>query len=420
MNNKTALLIAYHFPPVKVSSGLQRTLKNVQYLAEFGWTPAVLSAHPRVFEEQSQEQVHEIPQNVTVIRAAAWDTKRHLALAGRYPGFLALPDRWVGWWLGGVIQGLSLIRRLRPAVLWSTYPIATAHLIGLTLHRLTGIPWVADFRDSMTEPDYPRDPRQRRVFLWIERQVARYCARAVFTAPSALKMYRDRYPDSPGIARGIVIPNGYDEGNFAEAQAMREHGEEIGRTLLTFVHSGVLYPKERDPTAFFDALAQLKKDGMVSAKTLRIVLRATGHDDLYEGELESRNIDDIVELAPPLAYAQALAEMLEADGLLLFQASSCNHQIPAKLYEYFRSRRPILALTDPAGDTAATLAEAGVDTVVPLDDSKAISAAMKDFIARAALGTLPVADEEVALRYSRRALTGRLARVFDELAEQGR
>ncbi|WP_276678948.1 hypothetical protein [Nitrosomonas europaea] len=40
-------------------------------------------------------------------------------------------------------------------MIWSTYPIATAHLIGLTLQRLTGIPWMADFRDPMVQPDYP-------------------------------------------------------------------------------------------------------------------------------------------------------------------------------------------------------------------------------------------------------------------------
>ena len=52
---------------------------------------------------------------------------------------------------------------------------------------------------------------------------------------------------------------------------------------------------------------------------------------------------------------RALAEQLAADGLLLFQAANCNHQIPAKLYEYLRAGRPILALTDAAGNTAATL-----------------------------------------------------------------
>ena len=55
----------------------------------------------------------------------------------------ALPDRWTSWFWGAVPAGLSLIRRYKPRVLWSTFPIATSHLIALTLHRLTGIAWVA-------------------------------------------------------------------------------------------------------------------------------------------------------------------------------------------------------------------------------------------------------------------------------------
>ena len=64
-------------------------------------------------------------------------------------------------------------------------------------------------------------------------------------------------------------------------------------------------------------------------------------------------------LAPPIGYGEALAEMISSDALLILQASNCNDQIPAKLYECLRARRPILGLTDPAGDTAAALRAAG-------------------------------------------------------------
>jgi hypothetical protein len=89
------------------------------------------------------------------------------------------------------------------------------------------------------------------------------------------------------------------------------------------------------------------------------VLRATGCDDCLRGLLGQLRIDDIVMLEPRVGYREALAEMLAADGLLVLQAANCNYQVPAKLYEYLRARRPILALTDAAGDTAQTLADAG-------------------------------------------------------------
>lgn len=162
---KRVLMIAYHYPPVRGSSGVQRTLKFSRYLADYGWEPIVLTAHPRAYSGIGNDQLHEVPEHITVKRAFALDTARQLSFRGAYPGFLALPDRWVSWWLGAVPAGLNLIRKYKPTVILSTYPIATAHLIGLTLARLTGLPWIADFRDSMTEEAHPTDPNVRRIFL---------------------------------------------------------------------------------------------------------------------------------------------------------------------------------------------------------------------------------------------------------------
>ena len=38
---KRILMIAYHFPPLTGSSGIQRTLRFVQHLPAFGWQPSV-------------------------------------------------------------------------------------------------------------------------------------------------------------------------------------------------------------------------------------------------------------------------------------------------------------------------------------------------------------------------------------------
>ena len=139
-------MIAFHFPPMQGSSGLQRTLKFARYLPDHGWQPIVLSAGAGVYQATSDAQLNEIGSTAVVRRAFALDAARHLAIHGAYPSWLALPDRWASWWLGAVPAGLALIRRYRPDVIWSTFPIATAHLIGLTLARMSGLPWVADFR----------------------------------------------------------------------------------------------------------------------------------------------------------------------------------------------------------------------------------------------------------------------------------
>lgn len=415
---RKVLMIAHHFPPARGSSGIQRTLKFARYLGEHDWQPLVLSSHPRAHLQTGDDQMADIPESVPVKRAFALDSSRHLAIRGRYPGIVALPDRWSSWWLGAVPAGLALIRRHRPDAIWSTYPIATAHLIGLTLAKLTGLPWVADFRDSMTEEHYPADPQVRRVFRWIEARAVMRAKRCVFTTPGTVAMYAGRYPAQP-TDRWCCIPNGYDEENFLGA-ASRAAPPDKPRERLELLHAGILYPSERDPRPFFAAVAQLKAEGTVSARTLRVSLRATGHDAVYRPMIDAAGIADIVELQPGIPYEAALAEMLSADGLLLFQAANCNHQIPAKLYEYLRARRPVLALTDPVGDTAKSLAGAGIDSIVRLDNQEDIYRGLQRFISQIRSGSAPVASDAVVASHSRQSRTSLLAALLNDAVGCGR
>src|SRR5437764_13029962 len=103
---KRVLMIAFQFPPFAGSSAVQRTLRFVRYLPEFGWEPLVLTANPRAYERTSQDQIADIPRGTVVERAFCLDTARHLGLFRRYPASLARPDRWISWCLGPVLAGL--------------------------------------------------------------------------------------------------------------------------------------------------------------------------------------------------------------------------------------------------------------------------------------------------------------------------
>lgn len=414
---RKALLVAYHYPPVSISSGVQRTLAFSQYLGRSGWEPIVLTVHPRAYQVTSDDQLGDIPEGLIVKRAFALDTGRHLAIKGRYIGLMAIPDRWVSWWFAGVLSGLRLIRQHRPDVIWSTYPIATAHLIGVTLSKLTGIPLVADFRDSMLDESYPKQKRMRYVHQMIERWTLQCCRFAVFTTPGAVRLYSTRYPDLPK-ERLRVIPNGYNEAIFSELESPagteRANIETNQKKPVVLVHSGVIYPEERDPKPFFRAISELKREKCIQGSEVRIILRASGHDDLYTHLIADYAIQDIVQLQPGLGYRDALREILDSDGLLILQASSCNHQIPAKIYEYFRAGKPILALTDSSGDTAGLLTEAGIDSIVPLNDVGAIKTALSEFLNKLEQGNISHPNQAVAIRYSRESGAGQLADIFTE------
>jgi glycosyltransferase involved in cell wall biosynthesis len=413
---KRALLIAFHFPPQAASSGIQRTLSFAKHLGKYGWEPMVLSAHPRAYSVKNPSQLASVPPELVVRRVFALDAKHHLGIKGRYPGWVALPDRWTSWWLGAVPAGLSLVRRYRPEVIWSTFPIATAHLIGLTLQRLTGLPWVADFRDPMIQPAYPSARLQRALYAWIEKRTIERCTYAVFTTHSALNSYRERFPHLPA-SKFTVIENGYDEDGFDPgAAAAGGAARADGARRVTLVHSGVLYQNGRDPSAFLAAIARLKTAGRVSAATLRVILRAPGDVKEIAGLALRHGVDDIVESAPSIPYREALREMLGADGLLVFQGTPFNAQIPAKIYEYFRARKPVMGLVDPGGETARVLRAAGFLSLAEMDNADAIAPVLSGFIDDIAAGRAYVASDELVAASSRVHRASQLAGVLDDAA----
>ena len=410
------LMVAFHYPPWSGGSGVHRTLKFTKYLPEYGWQPIVLTASHQAYVNDGAPASPIPDGGVEVARAFALDSARHLSIRGIYPRWLALPDRWISWWLGAMVVGRRLIKRHAPDVIWSTYPIATAQLIGLSLHRSSGIPWVADFRDPMTEIDpqtgeeFPEDPTIRRFNGFIERPTLEHCSRAVFTTPGTLAMYKNRFPNV-AESRWAVIANGYDEEDFAAAERhIRPRSPKSGPAVL--VHSGVLYPVARDPTAFFAALSELRRSGKISPQIVRIVLRACGFEELYGPQLRALGIDDIVFMEPAISHHESLVEMLSADGLLIFQASNCNWQIPAKLYEALRAGRPIFAMTDRKGDTAAVLVSEGVRTIASLDSKDEIAQGLLAFLSSTKSGSGEVTPVR---RNSRRARTQQLADLLNSI-----
>jgi hypothetical protein len=114
-----------------------------------------------------------------------------------------------------------------------------------------------------------------------------------------------------------------------------------------------------------------------------------------------------------MPYAEAVREMMEVDGLLLMQAANCNSQIPAKAYEYLRAGRPILALTDPGGDTGDLMRRAGADASVRLDSIADLAQAIPQFIARVRRAEARLPDTQFTLACSRRARTRMLADELD-------
>lgn len=412
MNSKKVLMIAFHFPPQAGSSGILRTLNFAKNLPVNGWTPIVLSANPRAYEECRDDLLKSIPKETKVIRAFALDAARHLGIMRKYPSILALPDRWSTWWFGAVWAGLKEIRKEKPSVIWSTYPITSAHLIGATLAKISGLPWVADFRDPMINGDYPAEPLQRRSWQWLESLVLRTASRCVFTTERAAEVYRQRYPAA--AEKCMVIENGYDEEAFTGNEPLRSG---INDDQIFMLHSGIIYPRDRDPSMFFAAIVKIIEENHVDRSKLRIRFRAPHHAAEVEALAASYNLQDVVNVAPPIPYREAISEMMGADLLLVFQGSHFNSQIPAKIYEYLRAGRPVMGLLDPSGDTASQLSKFDAVEIADIDDAESIVRRMQQWLEHRQESAYMQACENnknIVKRYSRASHTRSLAALMNE------
>jgi glycosyltransferase involved in cell wall biosynthesis len=414
--SRVVLMLAFHFPPFAQSTGAQRVLSFARQLPRHGWNPVVLTASENAYPEIDRNSLAQIPAGLEVVRAWVVDIGRRIAVRGRYPSWLATPDRWTTWVLGACGAGLRVIKKHSPAVLWATFPIPSALLAALLLHRLTGVPLVADLRDPIVYEDWPTAPRLRRVYGWIERLAVRYASAVVVTTPGALQLYLERYPGLPA-SRFRVIPNGIDDS--ASMTASQLQMMPVTERPLTLVHSGLMELPDRDPSAFFAALRNMLARGEIDPSSLRVVLRASGQEAVFRRRIDALGIGTIVTLAPRLPRDEAMRELLTATGVLLFQGTPCNRQIPAKVYEYLASRRPILGICDPAGDTSDLLRHWGVPYRADLDSHEQIEAMLRRFISDVRSKTTFVPTEELLIQHSRAAATSKLAELLNEVASIG-
>lgn len=404
------LMVTYPFPPMSGTSGVQRPQKFARFLADDGVKVDVLTCSAHAYEQVTESAA---PANICVHRAFALDAARHFAVRGRYPRWLALPDRWVSWVPFAILRGLRVVRQVRPHLIWSTYPIASANLVAGAIARLSGLPWIADFRDPMFEEEYEQHHSFRaRLIRWIDAYTVRNASCCVFTTRGTETLYASRYPGTHAAKRR-VIENGFDESDFEAIQVPPTRTAPLNPFRL--LHSGTVYSFERDPRPLFAALGALLKRGVLSPHTFQLVLRAPGDEQGLRRLLSEAQCEPLVQIGPAVAHRAAIEEMLSADALLLLQADNCNRQIPAKAYEYLRAGRPVLALTDSAGDTASLLRSSDRVTLCSLSSADEIAACLPGFLTRATALPVGAAPSEGIEKFSRRTQATKLLSLMRQM-----
>ncbi len=373
------LIVAAAFPPDPVS-GAARPGRFAKYLAEFGYEAIVIS-------QASPEQAAGSPGVRRVPGPSPGLKSRALSGAGRFVQRYLVPyNDSLPWVAHALAEAEAVIGRHPVAAVLSTSPPLATHLVGLRLKRRHGLPWVADFRDPLWGNPF----RSRRwIFPYdalVERRIFRHADALIANTDTTAEMWRLRHPRAAGKVN--VIWNGYDPADSIDVPPVAGAGRRV------LAHVGSLYGG-RHPGRLLASLGRLLRRGEVAGD--RLVVRLVGRieDDCMRvideagGDLKGRGCLEYDGRSVPTEEARRAAA--EADFLLLLDLNekSTDLQIPAKLFEYIRIGRPILAFTRTGSPTDRILLGSGVPCRVVDQD------AGDDEVDRALLGLLEMPSDRV-------------------------
>ena len=399
-----ALMLAYFFPPL-AGAGVQRSVKFSKYLPEHGIDPTVITTRSRWYPARDDTLMADVPPAVRVVRAFELPLHRvHQAAAIvserlRIPALAALvpwPDQHAGWIPGAVSAGLREIRRSRPDVLYSTAAPMSGHVAALVLHRLTGIPWVADFRDEWTHnAELEQLGPLGRARAALESAVTRRAAAVTVVADYFTLAGEDR-------SKRRLIPNGVDPDDLAGVAA----APDAERFRVAFV--GTLYGG-RDCGPLQSSLRRLVERGAIDPA--RAEFRVVGNVWVPGGvTLSGMNVVE----TGYLEHGAALREMAEASVLTVCLPPG-SQSTTGKIWEYLSSGRPVLAVAPRSSDAYRLVEELGAGYAVDPSDAAGIDEAVERLYGAWLSGELGEPEgvrERVLSRYSRRKLAGDLADVF--------
>jgi glycosyltransferase involved in cell wall biosynthesis len=432
--SRRVLFLTYYFPP-SGGPGVQRSLKFVKYLPEFGWEPVVVTVKPEraSYPDLDPKLAREVPAGTQVVRTSAWDPYALYArLQGKAKqdavavGFLGeaemtrrqraarwvranvfLPDARVGWVPFALRRALKLLPDGAFDAVFTTGPPHSTHLAGYLLARRSGLPWLADFRDPWTGIDYyeslPMTAPARGLDRALERRVLRHADAVTVVSPSMLSRLT-----AHTRAPVAVVQNGFDPQDFEVEPPSPAPG-----FVLCYVGN---LNEARNPTALWRALETL--DAKRSMPELRV--RLVGNiDPVALRSAREHGLGNMIETHPYVPHEEAVREMRQSTLLLLSinRVAGAEGIITGKLYEYVASGRPVLGLGPAEGDAARVLASSDAGRMLDCDDAAGVAEILRAHYASWKAGR-PVegAPPERASRYSRRTQTGELAALLERIS----
>ena len=417
------LVIAYYFPPMGLS-GVQRTLKFVKYLPQFGWQPIILTVTPTGYYAEDITLLKELEEKeIEIVRVGSFDPNHFFRKKGlvkmpserwaKFLGYMSdlffIPDNKIGWRRKAFKAACDLCAKNKFDVIFATAPPFTDFLIGADLHQKFNIPLVLDYRDPWLEypiKHYPT-PYHRWKNYVLEKSVLERTAKVITTNRRVKELILKQY-DFLNYEDVQIIPQGFDPEDFPSQPPPPVQPSE--KFVLT--HTGV-FNGDRTPKYFLHALKKAisENPGLKGNIEARMV---GNFQDGYRKLVQSMGLENEVTITGYLTHHESLRELAKADCLWFMLMN--DRQSPGKVYEYIAARKPILACV-PEGFVRQTVLETGAGTVVKPTNVDEISQAILELYEGHLQGRLLLPKEDIVQRYDRISLTQDLSKILGFLTE---
>ncbi len=435
--NKKVLVITYYWPP-SGGAGVQRWLKFVKYMRNFGWEPVVYTASNAEMPVIDKSLEKEIPAGITVLKTPIWEPydiykkftgrkkedriNASFLNEGKKGGFTQKLSVWIRgnffipdarrFWIKPSINYLvDYVRQNNIRHVVSSGPPHSMHLIALGLKKaLPELNWVADFRDPWTHIDFydklmlspPADKKHKRLELKVIAHADRVLSIGTQMSDEFADILFNKTGTRPDKFR--VITNGYDREDIPQSKGEKDR-------KFSLAHIGTLV-KDRNPDVLWRTLRELVNENQAFEAQLEIKL--VGKVDVFvREEIEKHGLSRYVRNIDYLPHNEVIAEQQRSHVLLLLVNNTKNAKgiLTGKFFEYLASGAPVLAIGPEDGELAGIIKETGCGFVSGFNNHELL----KQQLLKLFTGQLPARNEKAAQSYDRRELTKKLCELLNGL-----
>ncbi|WP_264509380.1 glycosyltransferase family 4 protein [Flavobacterium sp. N1719] len=428
-NTNKVLIITYYWPPAG-GPGVQRWLKFVKYLPDFGVQPIVYLPENPTYPIVDEKLVADVSPQAIILKRKIWEpyllaglfskkstqkissgiipaTKKQTVLQ-RFllwvRGNLFIPDARVFWVNPSVAFLKKYIDEHQIETIITSGPPHSLHLIGLELQKQTKVKWIADFRDPWTTIGYHKALKlsayAEKKHKALEKKVLNSADLVLVTSPTTKTEFQQL------TSRPIeVITNGYDTENVAPQSLDQK---------FTLAHIGS-FLSDRNPSILWESIKELIEEHADFAQDFELKLIGKTSEEVL-ASIAQNGLSTFVNNLGYVSHETAVAHQRKSQVLLLIEINSPDTRsiIPGKLFEYMVSGRPILAMGPSGSDFAAMVKSTNTGVFYEYHEKVALKATLLDWYRNFQKGEL-VAHAVGLHQYSRKNLTQQLVRVIEQV-----